>query len=85
MKRATSRNPREAMGCFLMLIFGAIVCVCLMRIALIAIGQRERVGQASRWPLDLLFVLVLCAGIVLTAWLTYGFEGVWGHMKRKGK
>jgi hypothetical protein len=85
MKRATSRNPREAMGCFLMLIFGAILCVCLMRIALIAIGQRGRAGHFSWWQLDVLLALVPCAGIVLTAWLTYGFEGALGLVKRKRK
>jgi hypothetical protein len=85
MKRATNRNPREAMGCFVMLVFGAILCVCAMRIALIAIGQRERTGQASWWQLDLLFGLVPCAGIVVTAWLTYGFAGMWGAVKGKRK
>jgi hypothetical protein len=85
MKRASSRNPREAMGCFLMLVCGAILCVCLMRIALLAIGQREHTGHMSWWQLDLLLALVPCAAIVLTAWLTYGFEGVRVLMKRKRK
>ena len=83
MKRESSRTTREAMGCFFMLVFGAIMCVCLMRIAVIAIGQRERTGQASWWPVDLILVAVPGVGIILTAWLTYGFKGLWYPLKRK--
>ncbi len=82
MKRETSRTTREAMGCFFMLVFGAIMCVCLMRIAVFAIGQRERTGQASWWSVDLILVAVPGVGIVLAGWLTYGFKGSWDLLKR---
>ncbi len=82
MKRESSRTTREAMGCFFMLVFGAIMCVCLMRIAVVAISQREGTGQASCWPLDLILVAVPCAGIIVAGWVTYGFKGAWDLLKR---
>jgi hypothetical protein len=75
MKRETSRTTREAMGCFFMLVFGAIMCVCLMRIAVVAVGQSERTSQPSWWPLDLIMVVVPGVGIILAGWLTFGFKG----------
>jgi hypothetical protein len=85
MKKQTSRTTREAMGCFFMLVFGAIMCVCLMRVALIAIGRRERGGQASWWPLDVILVVVPGVGIIVAGWLTYGFKSPWELLKRKRK
>jgi uncharacterized SAM-binding protein YcdF (DUF218 family) len=76
MKRETGPDTREAMGCFLMLIFGAILVVCVIRFGLFAISPTQRAGQSDWWQSTVLWVLVAGAGVGIVAWLTYGLKGL---------
>ena len=70
MKRNTSR-PREALGCFLMLVLAAIMCMGVLSIAMLAISQRQGADQPQWLRSILLWVGVPGAGLALVWWLTY--------------
>ena len=56
MKTDTKRTTREAIGCFLALVLGAIMCLGVMRILVLAMIQRQRVDQSEWWRSIFLWV-----------------------------
>jgi hypothetical protein len=77
MKKGAKHNPREAIGCFVMLILGALLALGGMLVVvpkgiMILLG-----GDATGWWRSFLGWLVApAAGIALTAWITYGFRAL---------
>jgi uncharacterized membrane protein required for colicin V production len=82
MKRDTHRTTREAAGCFLGLVLGAIMCLGVMRIVVLAISQRQQVDQSEWWRSIVLWMLAPGAGLAVIAWLVYGFERPRNQNKR---
>ena len=74
MKKETNRAAREAAGCFLMLVLGAMVCVGFMRIAALAASDRVRTGEAEWWQNIAIWLFIPAALGALIAWLTYGLK-----------
>ncbi len=79
MNRDTSRTTREAIGCFLMLVLGAFLCLGLMRIAIVGISPPQR--GLELWPSLLFWVLAPGVGIAFLGWLTYGSKRLGGRTK----
>ncbi len=73
MNTDMNRTTREAIGCFLTLVLGAIMCLGVMRIAILAISQRQRVDPPHWWRTTFLWVLAP-AGLAFLAWLTSRFD-----------
>ncbi len=82
MKKETSRSSREAMGCFLMLVLGAIACVGVMRVSVLAITPRERLLEGEWWQSLVLWLIAPGAASIIVAWFTYGFDGLRNWSKR---
>jgi hypothetical protein len=80
MKGETNRAPREAVGCFLMLVLGAMACVGFMRIAVLA--SSAPAGQAAWRHTVIVWLVAPAAAGALVAWLTYGFKGL--QRRKKG-
>ncbi len=83
MKNVPHRGPREAAGCFCMLILGAILTLGAMVIILpgaIAALAGKPPGGFGRSVL--IWLAAPAAGIALAAWLTYGFRHREGPRRR---
>jgi uncharacterized membrane protein YdbT with pleckstrin-like domain len=80
MKSETNRATREAVGCFLMLVLGAMACVGFMRIAVLA--SSAPAGQSVWWQTVIIWLVAPAAAGALVAWLTYGFQGL--RRRKKG-
>jgi protein-S-isoprenylcysteine O-methyltransferase Ste14 len=83
MKTKMSRTTQEALGCFLMLVLGAIMSLGVMSIAMLAISERQRVDQPKWWRSILLWVIAPGAGFAFVAWLTYGFNTLRSRKQRR--
>jgi hypothetical protein len=82
MKRDTNRTTREAAASFLGLVLGAILCLGVTRIAVLAISPRHHVDQSEWLRSIVLWLLAPAAGIAVIAWLVYGFESPRNRKKR---
>ena len=75
MKKAPQDATREAVGCFCMLILGAILTlggtVIILPGAIAALAGKPSVGL---WRSALIWLLAPAIGIAVVAWLTYGFR-----------
>ena len=75
MKRAPRHATREAVGCFCMLILGAILTLGAMVIILPGvIGELAGKPPAGFWRSVSIWVVAPAIGIAVLAWLTYGFR-----------
>jgi hypothetical protein len=84
MKKSPSQTTREALGCFLMLILGALMMLGLMLLVVPnGIMALMRGNLAGWWRLVLIWVVTPTIGIALVAWFTYGFKGFPGPRKRE--
>jgi TRAP-type C4-dicarboxylate transport system permease small subunit len=83
MKRDTTRTTREALGCFLMLVFAAITCMGGLSITLLAISQRQVADQPPRWWSVLIWVVAPGACLALVWCLTFGFKSLTSRNERK--
>ena len=83
MKSNTSRTSREALGCFLMLVLAAIMCMGAMSIAMLAISQRQDTAQPEWWRSILLWVVAPGVGFAFVGWLTYGFSILRRHNNQR--
>jgi hypothetical protein len=85
MKKVAKDEPREAIGCFVMLILGAIMTLGCMVIILpnviLKLSGKEVEGF---WRSLLVWVALPLVGIVLMAWFTYGRPGRAGGHRRGG-
>lgn len=73
MNNVPHRGPREAAGCFCMLILGAIVTLGGLAIILPgAIAVLAGKPPAGFWRSVLLWLAAPLVGIAVAAWLTYG-------------
>jgi hypothetical protein len=76
MKKSVEHDSREAMGCFFMLILGAMLAlggmlVVVPRGIMILLG-----GDSTGWWRSFLgWIVAPASGIALAAWITYGFPG----------
>ena len=84
MGRDSTRATREATGCFLILVLGAIVCVGFMRIAMLAVSDRAHTGEFQWWHTIVLWLIAPVAAIAVVAWFTYGFTSARSR-KRPGE
>jgi hypothetical protein len=77
MKKGVKDDTREAVGCFIMLILGAILAlggmlVVVPRGLMILLG-----GDSTGWWRSVLsWILAPAAGIALSAWITFGFKAL---------
>jgi hypothetical protein len=76
MKKAAQGATREAVGCFCMLILGAVMTLGAMVIILpglvAALAGKPPAGLGRS---ALIWLAAPSAGLALVAWLTYGFRG----------
>jgi hypothetical protein len=83
MRAAPQNATREALGCFCMLILGAVLTlgglVIILPGGIAALAGKPPVGL---WRSVLIWLVAPGVGIGLVAWLTYGFRGR-GH--RRGR
>jgi hypothetical protein len=75
MKKSANHATREALGCFVMLILGAILTLGAT-LVVVPRGITALVGgDATGWRVSALaWVVAPAAGIALTAWFTYGLR-----------
>jgi hypothetical protein len=84
MKKEPKDATREATGCFIMLILGALLTLGGMVIVLPgAIAALLGKPPAGWWRSVLIWLVAPAAGIALTAWLTYGFKDLRGPRRRR--
>ena len=76
MKREASRTSREGMGCFLMLVLGAIACVGAMRVSVLAITPPDGLVQSDWWQSIVMWLIAPSAASIFVALFTYGFDGL---------
>ena len=79
MKKGVEHDPREAMGCFAMLILVAIMAMGGM-LVVVPKGIMILLGGDSTgwWRSFLAWLVAPAAGIALSAWITYGFRALRG-------
>ncbi len=76
MKEGRQNATREAMGCFCMLILGAILTLGSLAILLPgAIAALAGRPPAGLWRSALIWLVAPAIGIALVAWLTFGLPG----------
>ena len=85
MPKVTKHDSREAIGCFVMLIFGAMIALGGM-VVVVPNAIMRLLGKdvAGFWRSVLLWVVVPLAGIGLTALFTYGRSGILRGPRRGG-
>jgi uncharacterized membrane protein YdbT with pleckstrin-like domain len=83
MQREPNHAAREAVGCFLMLVLGAIVCVGFMRITALAVSQGMRAGRLEWWHTSVVWVVVPAALGAFVFWMTYRLRGLRSGEKRR--
>jgi hypothetical protein len=83
MKKSPCQPAKEALGCFLMLILGALMTLGLI-LLVIPNGIMALVhgNLAGWWRSVLIWVVAPTIGIMLVAWFTYGLKGIHGLGKR---
>ena len=82
MKKSPCPTNREALGCFLMLILGALMILgIILRIVPSGIVALTNGDLRSWWRLVVIWVVGPTVGIVGVAWLTYGIKGLDGPGK----
>src|SRR5262249_43659792 len=85
MKKAAKDASREAIGCFVMLILGAIMTlggmVIIVPNVILKLLGKEVEGF---WRSLLLWVALPLVGILLTAWITYSRSLFAGGHRRRG-
>jgi hypothetical protein len=83
LKKSPRQTPREALGCFLMLILAAIMMLGLM-LLVVPNGVMALVSgnPAGWWRLVLIWVVTPTIGILLVARVSHGFKGICGPWKR---
>jgi hypothetical protein len=75
MKKGYQDATREAVGCFCMLILGAILTLGGMVIILPGlVGALAGKPPARFWRSALIWLVAPAIGIGVVAWLTYGFR-----------
>ena len=83
MKRVPQDATREAVGCFCMLILGAILTLGGMVIILPGlIGALAGKSPAGLWRSVLIWLVAPGIGIAVLGWLTYGFRPRNGPTRR---
>ena len=82
MKRSPCPTNREALGCFLMLILGALMSLgFILRVVPSGIVALMN-GELKIWMrLVAIWVVGPIMGIAVVAWLTYGTQGIDGPRK----
>jgi hypothetical protein len=80
MKESPYQTTREALGCFVMLILGALMMMLGLILLVVPNGIMALVrgNVADWWRLVLIWVVTPTIGIVLVAGFTYGFNGIAG-------
>jgi hypothetical protein len=75
MKKGGKHDPREAIGCFIMLILGAIMTLGGM-VIVVPESIEALLGKnvPGWWRSILVWVIAPAVGIALAAWLTYRFR-----------
>jgi hypothetical protein len=82
MNSDPDRTAREGMGCFCILVLGAIMGLGVMKTAMLLISQRLRVDQPECWQAVLVWVAAPAAGLAFVAWFTYGLTNLRRRWKR---
>ncbi len=76
MKKTSQGGTRDAVGCFCMLILGAILTLGFMVIILPGVvASLAGKPPAGLWRSALIWLVAPGIGLILVAWLTYGFKG----------